>query len=62
MQDRSQTRAAHEFWSMQDTVIAPLKTRPIPGKIYDFRRSWLEMRIVVFRAVPNVAAAAVKTT
>jgi hypothetical protein len=43
--------AAHVFWSMQDTVIAPLKMRPIPSKIYDFWTSWLDIRIVVLRVL-----------
>jgi hypothetical protein len=37
MQDRGASRFAHEFWSMQDRVIAPLKIEPPGQQICDFR-------------------------
>jgi hypothetical protein len=47
MQGQTNLVAAHEFWSTQDTVIAPLKKRPIPGKNHDFRTSSPDAGIVV---------------
>jgi hypothetical protein len=49
MQEQTNLAATHEFWSTQDTVIAPLKKRPIPGKNCDFRTSSPDAGIAVLR-------------
>jgi hypothetical protein len=49
--------SAHEFWSTQDTVIAPLKMSWLAQRNCDFRMISLDIWIVVLRALSGWAAA-----